>query len=536
MWTRTPLNCTVCSQIPVGNACAVISNGGTCEAETVDHECIEKGRLVFECPDMLSNISSGGSIGMFGQNLPLGDVWGSAHLSTRSLEHTIGKHSRPAQVRILSGKFGIKCRVCGLAAQVLEDRDVRAGRLDVLVEFGPNVLGGVVAERNIAGYGIYLVDGCSRRNSSMLAYVPKAEVASWPQGMEGFRVDSSCDCPRTSYRVRVTCQFPPSPARIMVVPVTAEGYALPVGVTSEILMDRSLATYAHVTGSFDLALSSPVAATSFAGDPAATAAVAFSLASIAGTTLESVSVHLFVDEVVANEAGNADDQGGRRLQRSTGFVRADFGVFFLEHDSAWSTGTANRYPQAIVFARQMQEGGASAWLARLVEQRLQAASGGVNKYGPLQIERMGPCKIEEASTANVTLSTVAPAMRVADEGPWWCRACSVDPTMQMAVASSGAVGMALSLSCALAVLLWCCKPCRRRHNDQQDCWKASSYHSSDASAKDEGSFVCDQCGYHERTPDASFAQAIEFRTPDASFAQAIEFHHYPGMSEGCYAI
>jgi len=517
MWNL--LHCTACSQIPVGNACSVIDNGGTCEAETMDHECIERGRLVFECPDMLSSTNTSGSIGSVEQKLSLGDVWGSAHLSTRIAPHTVGNQLRPAQVRILSGSFGIKCRVCGLNAQVLEDRDIRAGRLDVLVEFGPNVLGGVISEQNIAGYGIYLVDGCHRRNSSMLAFVPKAEVAPWPQGMEGFRVDSKCNCPRASYSARVTGQFPPNPVRIMVVPVTGEGYALPVGVTSEILIDYTVATYARLTGSFDLALSSPAAATSFASDPATAAAITSSLASMAGTPLGSVLVSLVVPADVATKFVNTGNQGGRRLQRVMGLVRADFSIVFLEHDTAWSTGTANRYPQAFVFMRQMQESGASTSLARLMERRLQAASGGVNKYGSLQIKRINPCEVEEVPTPNRTSSHKGPMPQHVDEGPWWCRTCRRDPALQIAVASSGALVAGLFLSCAMALLFWCCKHCRRRHANEPQCRTAC--YCGDGS-QGEGS-ICGQCGYGDRTHDVSFAQTVEF-------------HYYPGVSEGGYEL
>lgn len=421
-------------------------------------------------------------------------------------------------MRILSGSFGIKCRVCGLAAQVLEDRDVRAGRLDVHVEFGPNVLGGVIAEGKIAGYGIYLVDDCNRRNSSMLAFVPKAEVAPWPQGMEGLRVDAACDCPRASYSIRVTGYFPPSPVRIMIVPVTDEGYALPVGVTSEILTDYSVAAYAHVTGSFDLALSSPAAAMSFAGDPATAAAVAFSLALMAGTPLSSVSVSLFVHGDAATKVVNTSSQGVRRLQGLMGLVRTDFGIFFLKHDSSWSTGTANRYPQAFLFTRQMQESSASAQLARLVEQRLQAASGAHNKYGPLQIKRMGPCKIEEGPVPNMTSNPVAPMAQHDTEGPWWCRTCKRDAATQIAVASSGAVGTALCLSCVMALLFCCCKCCSHRHANQHQCG-ADDCRSG---AKGQGS-ICGQCEDRDKTPDVSFAQTVEF-------------HYYPGLSEGAYEL
>lgn len=485
----------------------------------MEHECIERGRLVFQCPDMLNSTSTSGGIGSVEQNLSLGDVWGSAHLSTRTAPHSVGKQLRPAQVRILSGSFGIKCRVCGLGAQVLEDRDIRAGLLDVLVEFGPNILGGVIAEQKIAGYGIYLVDGCNRRNSSMLAFVPKAEVAPWPQGMEGLRVDTACNCPRARYSVRVTGQFPQNPARIMVVPVTGEGYALPVGVTSEILVDYTVASYARVTGSFDLALSSPTAAMSFAGDSATEAAVAFSLASMAGTPLGSVSVSLFVHADVASKVASTENQGGRYLQSLMGLVRADFSIAFVEHDSAWSTGTANRYPQAFVFMRQMQERGVSASLARLVEQRLQAELGGVNKYGPLQIQRMGPCKVEEVPAPNVTSSPQGPMAQPADEGPWWCRACRGDPAIQIAVASSGAVGAGLFLSCVMALLLVCCKRCGCMHANQHQC-RTACY--CGAGAQGEGS-IHEQNGHRNGTHDVSFARTVEF-------------HYYPGVSEGGYEL
>jgi hypothetical protein len=306
----------------------------------------------------------------------------------------------------------------------------------------------------------------------------------------------------------------------MVVPVTREGYALPVGMASEILIDSSVATYARVTGSFDLALSSSTAATTFAGDPATAAAVAFSLASIAGIPLESVSVSLFVHADIATKVVNTGNQGGRRLQRLMGLVRIDFGIFFLEHDNTWSTGTANRYPQAFVFMREMQENGASATLARLVEQRLETVSGGVNKYGPLQIERMGPCKIEEEAPTPHMTSSPMPAMAAqhVDDGPWWCRKCRRDPTMQMTVASSGAVGTALFLSCIMALLLCCCKPCRRRHvnngNAQGECG---------ADAQSECS-TCEQWEYRDN------------RGPDVSFARTVEFHYYPEVSEEGHAI
>merc|ERR1712107_338063 len=101
--------------------------------------------------------------------------------------------------------------------------------------------------------------------------------------------------------------------------------------------------------------------------------------------------------------------------------------------------------------------------------RLQAVSGANNKYGPLQIKRMGPCMIEERPVPNMTSNPVAPMVQHDTEGPWWCRTCKRDAAMQIAVASSGAVGMVLCLSCVLALLFCCCKSCSHRHANQHQC-------------------------------------------------------------------
>jgi len=512
--TLGPSQCTVCSQIPVGSACQVIDSGETCEAETVDHECIEKGgRLVFECPDMQSSSSSSSS-SSFAQNVSLGGVWNSAQLSIWSVPPTVGQQPRPAKIRTLSGGFGVKCRICGLAVNVLKDRDVRAGQLDVLVEFGPNVLGGVVTEHNIAGYGIYFVDGCHNRNNTMLSFVPKAEVVPWPRGMEGFRVQKACDCPRASYSARVTGQFPRNPARIMVAPVTNGGYALPVGVFSEILIDHSVSptdapqtaasNYAEVTGSFDLALNSLAAAVSFARDPKAVSAVARSLASMAGAESRNVKVSLSALGQGSNEeAMNPSSQGVRRLQSVGGLVRASYGISFAQQDGTGLASTVSRYPQAFAFARVLQDSGASVMLATLVVAQLQALSGGVNIYGPMWVEKLGPLKIEEV-VAEVSTSTPAVLPLKKPSG--------MDPTMQIVVATSGATGLVLALAVTMALTFWCCRTRRRDSN---------MYYEHEQAPGRKGCCCCrasgrGQHGYRDKAYDLPFAHPDEFSYPGGS--------------------
>jgi len=342
--------------------------------------------------------------------------------------------------------------------QVLEDRDVRAGQLDILVKFGPNILGGVVAEQNIAGYGLYFVDSCLNRNKTMLAYVPKATVAPWPQGMEGLRVDKACDCPRASYSARVTGQFPQSSARIMVVPVTDGGYTLPVGVTSDIVIDLQASTtaapqtapivtnYAKVTGSFDLALSSQAAANKFASDPTASSAVAGSLAVMAKAPLGNVKVSLST----LKKAIIPNSQGVRRMQSTEGVVRAGYNIAFLQQANG-SASTAQRYPQAFDFAKAMQDSNAGDLLTTLVVGRLQAASGGVNNiYPALRVKQLGPLKIEEIS-ATVPVSTNTSILAPMEEDT------GMDPTMQIVVAASGATGAIVSISVIMVLTFWCCR-------------------------------------------------------------------------------
>lgn len=421
---------------------------------TFEHDCVERGRLAFDCPDVQANKD-------VVQNVSLGGVWSSARLSMR---HAFG---RPATVRTISGGFGVKCRVCGLAVQVLEDRDARAGQLDVLVEFGPNILGGVIAEQNIAGYGIYLVDNCHNRNNTMLAFVPKAETAPWPQGTEGFHVQDACDCPRGLYSARVAGHFPPNPARIMVAPVTDGGYALPVGVTSEVLIDYRVsptdslpktpvvANYGQVTGSFDLALKSPAAAIKFAGDPSAATAVVASLAWMAATEPGNVKVSLSALKEGSNQAGNPSSQGNRRLQGLQGVVRANFGIAFLQQDATGSAAAAQRYPQAFAFAKVLQDSGANTVLAVLVEERLQAASGGVNIYGSLWIEKVGLLKIEEVSAP---VSTSTPMLLPSEQSP------NMELTVHIVAAASGATGALVCLSVFIMLMCWCCCGRNRAEN------------------------------------------------------------------------
>lgn len=128
----------------------------------------------------------------------------------------------------------MKCRICGLATPNLRDHDSREGYIAVTLEFGPNILNGKVNESGIAGYRVYMVGPCLDKIGQSLVYVNKTE-----HGHQGEEVSDICGCPTWVYTAQVTGKLPDksTAARLMITPVTTDGYELPMGMTSATLED-----------------------------------------------------------------------------------------------------------------------------------------------------------------------------------------------------------------------------------------------------------------------------------------------------------
>jgi len=332
--------------------CQTIANGGTCEARTQAHGCLEQGILVFECPDIIS-----GSSGSWSRNLSLGARWGpNAYFSVWSSSVS----GRSPNLQRVSGGFDVKCRVCGLALPPSGDLDSREGHVSFTLEFGPNVLAGAVDESGISGYALYLVGSCHERLSPRLAFVSKAA-----HGYGGQSVPDACSCPRSTYSVQIAVALPSShlvdglpngeDVRLMVAPVTLDGYELPMGMTTAILQDyfttatttgptttgtagategpaanasttgttttatTTVVPLAIIRGSLELEVASTSAA-AFVADPRVSEAVAESLTNLTGIPAEYISVGL---SLISRRLGLRE-----RIPRllSTARVRADYNM------------------------------------------------------------------------------------------------------------------------------------------------------------------------------------------------------------------
>lgn len=221
--------CKLGASFPV-TGCHTIVNGGYCEAHTEVHKCMEQGILGFECPDLLSGRGQKSWV----RNLSIETRWGLN--GSFSLWSSSPSGRMPNLVNT-SGSFGVKCKVCGLAVSAPQDEDTREGFLRTVIEFGPNILNGLVDETGISGYSIYMVNNCHEKLSSRLAHVNITNHT-----YTGRAVRDPCSCPSSTYRVEVATQLPSGQSqraqvRLMVVPMTLRGTDLPMGVSTGALQD-----------------------------------------------------------------------------------------------------------------------------------------------------------------------------------------------------------------------------------------------------------------------------------------------------------
>eukprot|EP00403_Amphidinium_massartii_P007697 CAMPEP_0178386482 /NCGR_PEP_ID=MMETSP0689_2-20121128/8586_1 /TAXON_ID=160604 /ORGANISM="Amphidinium massartii, Strain CS-259" /LENGTH=356 /DNA_ID=CAMNT_0020006827 /DNA_START=281 /DNA_END=1351 /DNA_ORIENTATION=+ len=122
----------------------------TCVVDTIDHPCVEPATLEFMC------------VGNF----------------TARPDGTV-------EVINISGNYAVKCQVCGIQeAEITRITTSEPDPLDSLqgtstfisgfVRFGPNILDGSVAEEDIVGYQVYIVDGCMQMITAAGSMVSKS--------------------------------------------------------------------------------------------------------------------------------------------------------------------------------------------------------------------------------------------------------------------------------------------------------------------------------------------------------------------------
>jgi len=238
--------CYICPGFPIGDCQGPISNGQTCEAHTINHACVETGTLTFSCPAVGASAAQA-----YDQTLSIGSHWGagsSFRVFNGSLGYDAdGRPKRNAHLQSVVGGFDVKCKVCGLDNLNPVDTDGRVGHLRLTVQFGPNILNGVVDETGVLGYRIYLVSGCSAKvggPGSELAYVAKSN-----HNFGGTSVDGYCGCPTTVYQAQVEFQLPANltDGRLMIVPLLRGGIELPMGTISENVQDYTDPTITTTT-------------------------------------------------------------------------------------------------------------------------------------------------------------------------------------------------------------------------------------------------------------------------------------------------
>lgn len=227
--------CYLCPGFPVGN-CQTIPDGTTCQADTINHPCVETGSFLFRCP----SAAASGTPAAYSQRLSIGSHWGAGsyfELQSGDLGYDgNGFRKRNAELVSSTGGFDVKCHVCGVGTMYPQDTDTRPGIISVRLEFGPNVLNGVVNENVIQGYRIYMASDCSVKLSNSLAYVSASNSFA-----NGVSVNGVCGCPSSSYSVQVQAQLPAgvNEGRLMIVPITSGGYELPMGRMTGLVQDNA---------------------------------------------------------------------------------------------------------------------------------------------------------------------------------------------------------------------------------------------------------------------------------------------------------
>lgn len=161
--------------------------------------------------------------------------------STLIFECPVDNNITASEPLLVEGDVTINCQICDMAAFQYNDSDNRPGIFAVSLEFGPNVLDGMIDETIVTGYLVYLVDNCSRQLGDYVAVVEKQATS----------VGEIC-CQRNAYSVDIVAVLPENVSAhdvaLMVVPNTTVG-ALSVGMRTDRIIDNNASLYIRgVTG------------------------------------------------------------------------------------------------------------------------------------------------------------------------------------------------------------------------------------------------------------------------------------------------
>merc|ERR1712232_88040 len=120
----------LCERAPI-ESCKddMLPAGGTCEALTTSSPCIEEATITVRCP---------------GSN-------------TNPFSQPILKRRDGGSIRV------IKCQVCQLGLVADTDSDPKRNRISASIQFGPNMVSGVMNEVGIEKYSIFLTDVYGKR-------------------------------------------------------------------------------------------------------------------------------------------------------------------------------------------------------------------------------------------------------------------------------------------------------------------------------------------------------------------------------------
>lgn len=233
-------SCPACyvPELPMEGCKEPIPCGHGCQVTSLDHPCIEPLTLGFSCSELAEEEPGG----QWAWNWSLGAPWGpgAAWLAAGGGFGAAGGAAgrRGARLEGVAGRFGVRCRVCGIAPGSgpggrLQDTDCRRGHLAVSLSFGPNVLDGVIDEEGIDGYAIFAVGSCETMAlreiwlREPLVKVPISSVAAWMD---------DCSCPVHTYTVHLEVDLAGTPlegeaAQFAIAPITSAG-VLPVAATT----------------------------------------------------------------------------------------------------------------------------------------------------------------------------------------------------------------------------------------------------------------------------------------------------------------
>eukprot|EP00933_Yihiella_yeosuensis_P053844 TRINITY_DN52143_c0_g1_i1.p1 TRINITY_DN52143_c0_g1~~TRINITY_DN52143_c0_g1_i1.p1 ORF type:complete len:333 (+),score=20.57 TRINITY_DN52143_c0_g1_i1:150-1001(+) len=169
-----------------------LSSGEICKVRSIKHPCFEESEFMFSCPKY----------------------------------NTIAR-----EPILLQGIYTTKCKTCKWHYSSYNDTDPRKGFMNVQLTFGPLAILGRVDESAITGYGIFLVDNCSR---------PILDHASgYIEVNPNITHDPAC-CISDTYVVDVVFALPLDhiSATLMILPNTTNGF-LPMGDSTGEILDSN---------------------------------------------------------------------------------------------------------------------------------------------------------------------------------------------------------------------------------------------------------------------------------------------------------